>query len=261
MKEKKYAELKELKNFLKRKNCSYKNLSNELGISIDAINNKLNGYTLLNINEMGIIISVFEMSNKDIKRCFLPECLNEDWKTDMIQEGEKMSRKRKLDLRKFNISAYAYKEMEYFCMQYKEKKKKIDEGYGISAVRYDKERSKNGNINDPTFENAARVLKLKKDVEIIERAAMETDEVLYKYILKNVTEGTAFDVLNIPCGRRQFYDKRKMFFYKLYKLKNEIVWNGSPKGHKKVLLCQHRIIGLDKTGFLKSCFLFGVMEI
>ena len=103
MKEKKYAELKELKNFLKRKNCSYKNLSNELGISIDAINNKLNGYTLLNINEMGIIISVFEMSNKDIKRCFLPECLNEDWKTDMIQEGEKMSRKRKLDLRKFNI--------------------------------------------------------------------------------------------------------------------------------------------------------------
>ena len=87
MKEKKYDELKELKNYLKRKNCSYKNLSNVLGISIDAINNKLNGYTLLNISEMNQIVSNFDMSTKDINRCFLPGSFkNENMVNDIIAE-------------------------------------------------------------------------------------------------------------------------------------------------------------------------------
>ena len=40
-------------------------------------------------------------------------------------------------------------------------------------------------------------LKIKRDVEIIEQAAKDTDEVLYKYILRNVTEGIGFEVLNL----------------------------------------------------------------
>jgi len=133
-----------------------------------------------------------------------------------------MPKKRKLDMRKFNISPYAYKELEYFCMQYKEKKKKIDEGYGIRATRFNGSGIMKNGISDTTFDNAERIIRLKRDVEIIEQAAKDTDEVLYKYILRNVTEGIGFEVLNIPCGRRQFYDKRKVFFYKLYRLKNEI---------------------------------------
>lgn len=58
---------------------------------------------------------------------------------------------------------------------------------------------------------------------MIENAAKETDEQLYKYIIKNVTEGVPYEVLNVPCGRRQFYDKRKLFFYKLYCIKNKNV--------------------------------------
>ena len=71
MKKRKYAELRELKKFLKKKNFSYKMLSDELGISIDAINNKLNGYTLLNINEMKHMVTLFNMKPVDINKYFI----------------------------------------------------------------------------------------------------------------------------------------------------------------------------------------------
>ena len=71
MKKRKYTELSELKECLKKKNCSYKKLSDELGISIDAVNNKLNGYTLLNINEMKRMVMLFDMNPGDINRLFI----------------------------------------------------------------------------------------------------------------------------------------------------------------------------------------------
>ena len=76
-------------------------------------------------------------------------------------------------------------------------------------------------VSDPTFETADRIIKIKNDIEMIENAAKETDGILYKYIIRNVSEGTPFEVLEVPCGRRQFYDKRKIFFNKLYRKKNE----------------------------------------
>ena len=63
--------MRELKKFLKKKNISYKKLSDELGISIDAINNKLNGYTLLNINEMKHMVKLFNMEPVDINKYFI----------------------------------------------------------------------------------------------------------------------------------------------------------------------------------------------
>ncbi len=133
-----------------------------------------------------------------------------------------MGDKRKIDMSGFNISSYAYKELEYFCMQYGEKKRLIKYGYGPKALRFTPVRVKGG-ISDSTFETANQLIKIKCDVEMIENAAKETDEQLYKYIIKNVTEGVPYEVLNVPCGRRQFYDKRKLFFYKLYCIKNKNV--------------------------------------
>lgn len=71
LKERKYFELKELKKFLKRRNISYKRLSDELGISIDAVNNKLNRYTSLNICEMNQMVMLFNMKPSDISRFFV----------------------------------------------------------------------------------------------------------------------------------------------------------------------------------------------
>lgn len=104
-------------------------------------------------------------------------------------------RKRKLDLSDFKISFLAYKEMEYFCRQYKEKKYLISQNSEFSE-RY------------------------KKDIELIEQSAIKTDVNLYEFIMLNVTEGIAyefFDESKRPCGRRQFYEKRKEFFARLYR--------------------------------------------
>ena len=104
-------------------------------------------------------------------------------------------RKRKLDLSDFKISFLAYKEMEYFCRRYKEKKYLAE-------------------FNDEFSE------KYRKDIELIEKTAAETDSELYNFILLNVTDGVAyefFDACKRPCGRRQFYEKRKEFFARLYR--------------------------------------------
>ena len=83
--------------------------------------------------------------------------------------------------------------MEYFCRRYKEKKCLAEH-------------------NDEFSE------KYMKDIELIEKTAAETDSELYNFILLNVTDGVAyefFDASKRPCGRRQFYEKRKEFFARL----------------------------------------------
>ena len=51
MREKKYEEMTNLKKLIKRKNISYRKLAEDMQMSLNAINNKLNGYTVFNIYE------------------------------------------------------------------------------------------------------------------------------------------------------------------------------------------------------------------
>ena len=58
--------------------------------------------------------------------------------------------------------------------------------------------------------------------KIIEQTAIEADGDIYQYILKAVTEdGVTFKylktVMNIPCGKDMFYDRRRKFYYLLSK--------------------------------------------
>lgn len=55
----------------------------------------------------------------------------------------------------------------------------------------------------------------KADCELIEEAAKGVGEWIAPYIIKNVTEGIPFEHMPVPCGRNQFYEKRKEFFCKL----------------------------------------------
>lgn len=92
-----------------------------------------------------------------------------------------MTYKRDLNIRQ--LSKAKYRELFYFCMQFKEKLLE-------------------GNI---------------KDTRLIEDTAEETDKELAEYILKNVTEGIPYEYMNVPCGRKQFYEKRRQFFTALSK--------------------------------------------
>ena len=125
-----------------------------------------------------------------------------------------MSRKRDLELAKYGISKWKYRELLYFCMQYQEKRHMIN--YGLGAVNQDG-MPKGNKTSDLTGGNAISNVQLQSDVEVIEQTAIQTDADLYPYILKNVTEGIAYEYMDIPCGRRAFYEMRKLFFYYLSK--------------------------------------------
>lgn len=80
---------------------------------------------------------------------------------------------------KKDISSAKYNELRYFCMQYEEKK------------------------GDPS--------KL-GERELIEQTAIAVNDGIYRYIIKNVTQGIKYEYMDVPCGRRQFYEARKRFF-------------------------------------------------
>lgn len=123
-------------------------------------------------------------------------------------------RKRDMKLSDYNISRAKYNELKYFCMQYEEKKREIHNSYGLGAVVSDG--MPKGNLPGNAVERVAiRNAMLQKDVEMIEQTAMEADPDIYQWLLKNVTEGVPYEWLNVPRGRKQFYESRRYFFYLL----------------------------------------------
>lgn len=105
-----------------------------------------------------------------------------------------MPNQRDLQLDKYKISKNRYRELKYFCLQYEEKKK------ALSVFRERKDL------------NCQEALKLQKDIEMIERTAIEADSSIYKQIIKNVTQGIQPEHMPMPCGRKYFYKIRSRFF-------------------------------------------------
>ena len=63
--------------------------------------------------------------------------------------------------------------------------------------------------------NTAEGRRAKVDVMLMETTAKEVSDELSEYILKSVSKGLAWEQLNCPCGRRQFYNLRREFYKKL----------------------------------------------
>lgn len=139
-------------------------------------------------------------------------CAMCEWK-----KGAKM-RERPLNLDEYGISKERYLELKHFCKRYAEMRLEIASARGLDAVSNDGLPHGNGKA-DPTARKADRALKLSTDVRIIEDAAREADPLNWCALLKNVTEGTAYEYQPVYCGRRQFYESRRKFFWLLDKKK------------------------------------------
>lgn len=123
-------------------------------------------------------------------------------------------KKRDMKLGDYNISRARYNELKYFCIQYEEKKRELHKSYGLGAVVNDG--MPKGNLpGNPTERAAIRNVMLQRDIELIEQTAMEADSEIYRWLIKNVTEEISYEWLNVPIGRRQFYESRRYFFYLL----------------------------------------------
>ena len=131
-----------------------------------------------------------------------------------------MPERRDLKLDSYEISPSAYREMYYFCLQYKEMKQRLHDIYSIASGRISA-MPRGGDVADSTAKKAIAAARLRTNIEMIERAARQADDEIDAYIIKNVTEGAGYtylrNAMNMPCGRNKFYKARRKFFYLLYK--------------------------------------------
>lgn len=121
---------------------------------------------------------------------------------------------------KYWIEKHRYYELKHFCLQYKEWKRAYvlcNESI-IFASNLDKIPSSN-TPSDLTAKYAIKRDYYGQRISLIEKTVKETDDYLYPYILKAVTEGLSYTYLKsrleIPCSRDLYYDRYRRFFWLL----------------------------------------------
>ena len=122
-----------------------------------------------------------------------------------------MKKDRDLKLQDYNISPNRYRELKYFCKQYREKQLQLRSITELSSPGFDSNGGGN-KISDRTGNTALRRLQLEKELEIIEQSAMEAGNEFYPYILNNVVNGVRYEHLEVPMSRRAFFRMKLKFF-------------------------------------------------
>ena len=141
----------------------------------------------------------------------------------MQKEDVTLPNQKDLNLEKYEISKYRYRELKNFCLQYDEKKQRLAALRGLGAVTYSNE-PHGSRISNPTAVKAERVQQLARDIELIEQTAIEVDSVNYQSLLANVTTiNFSYEYTSPTCGRRQFYQKRRIFFLLLHMKMSKLI--------------------------------------
>jgi hypothetical protein len=133
-----------------------------------------------------------------------------------------MANVRPLNTKRYEISRHRFWELYHFCLQYNEWKDELKWATDTMKSVQITDMPHGTGVGDPTKELAIRREKLSSQCKLIEETAMETDAELWEYILKGVTTEEATytylrQIMRIPCGKNQYYQKRRKFFYLLSK--------------------------------------------
>lgn len=151
---------------------------------------------------------------------------------------------RAIKLDAWGISWEEYKELTYFCLQYEQKKRdaaalltirlstpapavyhKGGKEYGTFLPRG------SGQVSDPVAATAAKRDRLLRDVRMIEQAAraaarLKDGHGIYTALLKAVTTRSGVQAVMAnpdtrpPCGKNEFYEARRKFFWILREMRN-----------------------------------------
>ena len=126
---------------------------------------------------------------------------------------------------KYYIDKHRHYELKHFCLQYPEWKREYATYSDVSPnISSFEQIYSNGLKSDPTGNWVTKREYYAEKINLIEKAALETDYILYKYILKAVTEGLSYtylkSILRIPCSRDIYYNRYRKFFWILNKLRN-----------------------------------------
>ena len=118
---------------------------------------------------------------------------------------------------RYHLEKHRFLELKHFCLQYPVWKKAKSSLSGLSKSPSDISLFRTNQHGNPTERCAMALMFYDERIEMVERAAHLTDEVLHSYILKAVTEGLSYDILraqtNIPCCRDIYYENYRKFFW------------------------------------------------
>ena len=128
----------------------------------------------------------------------------------------------------YGISIHRYKELKEFCLQYDEKKAKINRS--LSGVNCDGMPRGSGK-HDGLENNAIRNAMNETDCKMIEQAALlaskDVTPDFHKFIIKAVTNDLSYEYImwledagQIPVGKTDFYAYRRLFYHFLDRLKS-----------------------------------------
>lgn len=124
----------------------------------------------------------------------------------------------------YGISKFRYRELKNFCLQYEEKKKKINRG--MSSPKHDGMPGGSRCIKSPVENQAIENVMNLKDIRMIEEAAVAADPTVWCFLIKSVTQDMPYEYIQynetgekIPMCRNDFYGTRRYFFFILHKLK------------------------------------------
>lgn len=135
-----------------------------------------------------------------------------------------MGNVRPLSYSKYGISKNRFRELYYWCLQYKEWKDELKyktdtmksiEVTGMPSVH---------DTGDLTQQLAMRRQQIEENCRVIEQTAMAAGPDIYPYLLKGVTDEEITyrylkTVMGIPCGKDMYYDRRRKFYWMLNKRK------------------------------------------
>lgn len=120
------------------------------------------------------------------------------------------------------MSKEAFLQALYFAYRYQEFKDILEEmGDGSKALSYDGQprgTSAGSSLEDLAIKRA----KISAKIDLIESSVYEADPDLFMWLLKGVTsDSVGYNYLHfqlhMPCGRNQYYDRRRKFYYILSK--------------------------------------------
>ncbi|GLB33071.1 hypothetical protein LAD12857_49940 [Lacrimispora amygdalina] len=133
-----------------------------------------------------------------------------------------MGNVRPLNHSKYGISKNRFWELYYWCLQYGEWKDELKYKTDTVGAMEITDMPTSRNTGDATQQLAIRRTMLEQNCRLIEQTAIEADPDIYQYLLKAVTEeDVTFRylklIMEIPCGKDMYYDRRRKFYWLLDK--------------------------------------------
>jgi len=116
------------------------------------------------------------------------------------------------------ISKYRYLELKNMCLQYPEWKKELQFDNGLYSNGIIRVSGDQIEFKDSVFDLTERRSEINRKIKLIEDVAKISSGDLSAYILECIFFGKSYEVLQPPCGRRQFYEKYREFFWMLDKV-------------------------------------------